>query len=90
MKRKSNGEGSIYQLSENKWIAKISLGTLPSGKVNVKQFSGKTEAIVRKKLKEFKKSKDFAEKRIPVGDTVQTYFTMWMLEYQFNKLKPLS
>ena len=45
MKRKSNGEGSIYQLSENKWIAKISLGTLPSGKVNVKQFSGKTEAL---------------------------------------------
>jgi len=90
MKRKANGDGSVFQVSENKWIAKISLGTLPSGKVNVKQFSGKTEAIVRKKLKEFKKSRDFAEKHLPVSDTVQSYFTAWMREYQFNKLKPLS
>lgn len=88
--RRQNGEGSIFQVSENKWIAKISLGTLPDGRVNVKQFSGKSEAIVKKKLKEFKKSSDYSDKRLPSTDTVKTYFSMWMKEYQYNKLKPLS
>ena len=88
--RKQNGEGSVFQVSENKWVAKISLGTRPDGKPNIKQFSGKTEAIVKKKLKEFKKSSDFAEKRMPSNDTVKAYFSMWLREYQYNKLKPSS
>jgi len=88
--RKKNGEGSVFQVAENKWIAKISLGTRPDGKPNIKQFSGQTEAIVKKKLKDFKKSNDFAEKRMPSGETVRTYFSMWLREYQYNKLKPSS
>ena len=87
---KKNGEGSVFQVAENKWIAKISLGTRPDGKPNIKQFSGQTEAIVKKKLKDFKKSNDFAEKRMPSGETVRTYFSMWLREYQYNKLKPSS
>lgn len=89
-KRKENGEGSVFQVSENKWIAKIRMGTDASGKHVVKQFSGQTEAIVKKKLRDFKKSEDFAEKHIPTNDTVASYFTMWLNEYQYNKLKPLS
>ncbi len=45
--RKQNGQGSIFQVSENKWIAKISLGTRPDGRVIVKQFGGTTEATLR-------------------------------------------
>ena len=88
--RKQNGEGSVFQVSEHKWIAKISLGTRPDGKPNIKQFSGKTEAIVKKKLKDFKKSTDFAEKHMPSNDTVRAYFSVWLREYQYNKLKPSS
>ena len=88
--RKQNGEGSVFQISENKWVAKISLGTRPDGKPNIKQFSGKTEAIVKRKLKDFKKSADFSEKHMPSSDTVQAYFSMWLREYQHNKLKPTS
>jgi integrase len=88
--RKRNGEGSVFQISDNKWVAKISLGTRPDGKPNIKQFSGKTEAIVKKKLKDFKKSTDFAEKHMPSHDTVRAYFTMWLHDYQYNKLKPSS
>ena len=43
--RKQNGEGSIIKVNDNKWVAKISIGTRPDGRVIVKQFSGKTEAI---------------------------------------------
>ncbi len=63
-KKKANGEGTVYQVSENKWKAKISLGTGPDGKPIIKQFSAKTEALVKKKLREFKKSADFAEKHM--------------------------
>lgn len=88
--RKRNGEGSIFKVSENKWVAKISMGTRPDGKPNIKQFSGKSEAVVKQKLKEFKKSADFAEKHMPSNDTVEAYFFMWLRNYQFNKLKPSS
>lgn len=88
--RRKNGEGSVFQVSENKWVSKISLGTGPDGKTIVKQFSGRTEAIVKKKLKDFKKSNDFAEKRIPNEETVKSYFGLWLHEYQYNKLKPAS
>ena len=88
--RRQNGEGSVFQVSENKWVAKISLGVGLDGKTHIKQFSGKTEAIVTKKLKAFKKSDDFSERHMPSRDTVESYFLMWLREYQFNKLKPMS
>lgn len=79
--RKPNGEGSVFQATENKWVAKISLGTRLDGKVIGKQFSGKTEAIVKKKLKDFKKSPDFIDKHLPSHDTVEAYFSTWLREY---------
>ena len=88
--RRHNGEGSICKVSENKWIAKISLGTGPDGKTIMKQFSGKAETIVKKKLKEFKKSPYFTEKHLPSQETVKSYFSIWLREYQLNKLKPSS
>ena len=88
--RKDNGEGSVFQVAENKWVAKIMMGKDSSGKPIIKQFSGKTEAIVKKKLRDFKKSAEFTEKHMPSNDTVASYFTMWLREYQYNKLKPLS
>jgi len=88
--RRKNGEGSVLQVSENKWVAKIQIGVGLNGKPHIKQFSGKTEAIVRRKLKEFKKSTDYTEKHLPSNDTVQSYFTIWLREYQYNKLKPSS
>lgn len=88
--RKSNGEGSVFQVSENKWVAKISLGTGENGETIIKQFSGKTEAIVKKKLREYKKSEEFAVGHKPSSETVQTYFTRWLQTYQYNKLKPAS
>ena len=72
--RKQNGEGSIFQVSENKWISKIALGTRPDGRVIVKQFSGKTEAIVKKKLKDFKKSASLIKSFFCILWEIQAYF----------------
>lgn len=88
--RNKNGEGSVFQVAENKWVAKISMGTKPNGKPNIKQFAGKTEAIAKKKLKDFKKSSCFEAKHSPSNATVYSYFSTWLREYRFNKLKPSS
>ena len=88
--RKSNGEGSVFQVAENKWVAKISLGTGANGKPIIKQFSGKTEADAKKKLREFKKSADYSAGHMPSTDTVESYFSRWLNTYQINKLKPAS
>lgn len=88
--KKQYGDGSIFQITDGKWGARIFLGKKPDGSPNVKQFSGKSEAIVKKKLREFKKNQDFSEQRIPSKDTVKSYFSNWMQQYQFHRLKPAS
>ncbi len=85
-----SSKGAVFQVSDTKWGAKVCLGVDDSGKPIIKQFSGKTEAIAKKKLRDFKKSTDYTEKHIPSTDTVRAYFTTWMKEYQFHKLKPSS
>ncbi len=64
--RRANGKGTVFQLSDGKWVAKIYLGQGPHGEWQVKQFSGKTEAIVKKKLRDYKCSTDFIERHAPV------------------------
>ena len=88
--RNRNGEGSVFQVAEGKWVAKICTGIQPDGKPILKQFSGKTESVVRKKLREFKKSPEFIVGHKPNRETVKAYFTRWLWEYQYNKLKPSS
>ena len=85
-----SSKGAVFQVSDTKWVAKVCLGVDDNGKPIIKQFSGKTEAIAKKKLREFKKTADYTEKHLPSTDTVRTYFTAWMKEYQFHKLKPSS
>ena len=87
-----NGKGAVFQVSDTKWVAKVCLGVDDSGKPIIKQFSGKTETIAKKKLRDFKKSTDYTEKHIPSTDTVRAYFTAWMKEYQFHctRLSPHS
>ena len=51
-------KGAIFQVSDTKRIAKICLGVDGDGKPIIKQFSGKTEAIAKKKLRDFKKTAD--------------------------------
>lgn len=63
-----NGKGAVFQVSDDKWVAKVCLGVDDNGKPIIKQFSGKTEAIAKKKLRDFKKSTDYVEKHIPSTD----------------------
>ncbi len=41
-----NGKGEVFQVSDTKWVAKVCLGVDDNGKPIIKQFSGKTEAMI--------------------------------------------
>ena len=83
------GTGSISKRKDGTWTARLIIGTKPDGKPNVKCFYGKTEQLVRKKLKEYRETnqglKDFQKKL-----DVQTYMTNWLLNNKKNTLKPTS
>ncbi|QYK52900.1 MAG: site-specific integrase [Fimbriimonadaceae bacterium] len=50
MSKRGNGEGSICQRKDGKWVGAVSLGRKPNGKVNRKYFYGATKKEVREKM----------------------------------------
>ena len=54
-KRRDKGDGCISQLKDGRWTSRMRVGLTPEGKPKIKAFYGKTEAEVKKKLKEFQK-----------------------------------
>lgn len=84
--RREKGTGSIYQKGD-KWIEKLDVGIGPDGKRKSKYFSGKTQAEVKRKIREFNKSGE------PVDIakvSVQTYIYDWLETYKKNTIKDTS
>ncbi|MBO8162064.1 MAG: site-specific integrase [Thermosipho sp. (in: Bacteria)] len=56
-KKNANGEGSIYQIKsgkhKGKWVAQITIGKTPEGKLKRKSFYGKTRAEVKEKMQDY-------------------------------------
>lgn len=71
--RRDNGAGTIYQKENGTWIGRIS--TANNGKSKFKYVSGKTEAEVKKKIREFQlQSSAVSVSRI----TVEDYLDRWL------------
>lgn len=88
--RRDNGDGSVFQVSENKWVAKIQYGTTNDNKPAIKYFSAKTEVLAKKKLRDFKRDMGkFLQKNIK---TVMfgEYIDNWLYNYKKNELKTTS
>lgn len=81
------GDGSIYQRSsDKKWVAKYA----PKKGVKPKIFYGKTQAEVKRKLKEYKRSPEALVATAPKTVSVQDYFTTWLHTFKRPVLKPVS
>lgn len=87
--RRDNHDGSIYLRSDGLWGARIMIGRLPNGKPRIKQFAGKTEIAVKRKLREFKESIGTMSYKIGGSNTVDDAVLRW-LEFKKMDLKPLS
>ena len=53
MARRDNGTGTVYQRPNGSWVGRIYLGRGADGKPKYKCFSGKNQAEVKRKIKEF-------------------------------------
>ena len=84
-KRRDKGEGSVYQRANGTWVSEYT----PSN-AKTKYFTGKTEAAVKKKLKEFKNGvikNGYVEIR---KITVKQYMDNWLHTVKINELKKSS
>lgn len=86
-KRRENGSGYIYQRENGKWVGRLYDGVKSDGSPKIKYFSGKSEAEVKKKIREYNKSGLKIDiKKI----TVKEYILNWLAVYKKDSLKPSS
>lgn len=84
--RREKGTGSIYQKGD-KWMGKLDIGIGSDGKRKSKYFSGKTEAEVKRKIREYNKAGEPAD---TTKVSVQTYVYDWLTTYKKNTIKDTS
>ena len=76
--RRPNHSGSVRKVSENKYVAEITVGLKENGKPNKKQFSAKTRAEATRKLNEYKKILNLENPQQTRKKTVNEYFEFWL------------
>ncbi len=85
--RREKGTGTIYEREPGKWQGKLIIGTTPEGKPKAKYFSGKTEAEVKRKIREYNKA---GSKTEAAKITLGTYLLDWLKTYKLNSVKRSS
>ncbi len=86
-KRRGNNEGSIFQLTDGRWRATISLG-YRNGKRWRKVFEAPTRREVQRKLT---KALGNQQRGIPIAvarQTVGQFLTCWLRDVVKNSVKP--
>lgn len=86
MQRREKGTGTIFK-TETGWKGKIDIGRGADGKRKFKTFTGKTEAEVKRKIREYNKSDK------PVDTTqilFKNYLTNWLMNIKKGSIKDSS
>ena len=69
MARRDNGTGTVYQRPNGSWVGRIYMGRGADGKPKYKCFSGKSQAEVKRKIKEFNQGgRKTDSTKVSVGD----------------------
>ena len=84
--RREKGTGTIWKKDNGTWMGRISIGTNSEGKRKFKSFSGKTEAEVKRKIREYNKN----EHPDPSKISLETYIYNWLTTYKKNTIKDTS
>lgn len=86
MQRREKGTGTIFK-TETGWKGKIDIGRGTDGKRKFKTFSGKTEAEVKRKIREYNKSGCHHD---PSQILFKDYLMNWLVNIKRIALKPSS
>ncbi|MEV4134404.1 tyrosine-type recombinase/integrase [Dactylosporangium sp. NPDC049742] len=78
-KRRANGESSIYQGADGYWHGRVTVGIKDDGTPDRRHVRGKTEALVKTKVKRLEKERDNGTLR-KAGEswTVAKWLTHWL------------
>lgn len=88
-KRRSNGEGSIFQRQDGLWVGRVSLGyDLINHKRKAKAFYGKTKAEVRRKVTEATRNLDQGLTIQSKSQTVGQFLKSWLKEVAKPRIRP--
>lgn len=88
--RREKGMGSIRKIGEGKYFGRLNVGKKPDGTRDIAYFNGKSEADVKKQIREFNlnRQKFFTNK---VGTlTLEEYINKWLKLYKQAELKSSS
>ncbi|MCR8746210.1 tyrosine-type recombinase/integrase [Romboutsia lituseburensis] len=92
--KRANGEGTIVKNIRNGvqkgWRASIMIGYDDNGKQVRKQFTGKTQSDVKKKLEEYKKEMLLGTISTDDKITLSEWYYTWLYDYRMEDLKPKS
>ena len=87
MAKRDNGTGTIYQRENGTWVGRIYLGKNADGEPRYKSLSGKTQAEVKRKIKEYNQGGNKTEiKKI----SVEEYILKWAKLYKEGSIKDSS
>lgn len=79
MARRDNGTGTVYQRPNGSWVGRIYMGRGADGKPKYKCFSGKNQAEVKRKIKEFNQG---GCKTDSTKVSVEEYILNWLKLYK--------
>lgn len=87
----ANGEGSVYQCKSGrhtgKWVAQVTIGTGPNGRLKFKKAYCKTHPEAKRKLKELLKDiEEGIDLQLQAGLTLREWITTWMDLYRKNSI----
>lgn len=93
-RKRANGEGTIVKNIRNGvqkgWRASITIGRDKDGKVKRKEFNGKTQQEVKRKLEQYKKEMLLGTIATDEKITLEEWYYTWLFEYRIKDLKPKS
>lgn len=87
-KKRSNGEGTIYQRPDGRWAAQITIGYDPStGKPKRQTFYGKTWAEVNEKITKARYEQQIGALIEPTKITLGEWLDIWLNNYKKMKIE---
>ncbi len=87
--RAPNGAASIYLGKDGRWHGRITMGVRDDGSPDRRHVNAKTEAEVRRKIRELEKDRDAGRARRPGrGMTVEAWLSHWLENIAAPNVRP--
>lgn len=86
-KRRTNGEGTLYQRADGLWIGEITLGWEDNGKRKYKRFTSMEKDVVKRKMDEEKVAVNKGLAVDPSTITLAQWLYKWLLLYKKKVVK---